>query len=48
MSKKISYLFEDCLILVIQIAFWAYVVALVLLASVGVLLPVFSQALEWL
>ncbi|MFV1494901.1 hypothetical protein VW040_01095 [Phaeobacter sp. JH85H1] len=48
MLKKISNLFEDFLILITQLAFWAYALALMFIVMVGLALPLAAQALEWL
>ena len=48
MLEKISNLFEDFLILVTQIVFWAYVLGLCLVVMAGFVLPLAAQALEWL
>ena len=48
MLEKISNLFEDFLILVTQIGFWAYVLGLCLVVMVGLAVPLAAQALEWL
>lgn len=48
MLKKIPNLFEDFLILITQLAFWAYVLALMFVVMVGLALPLAAQALEWL